>query len=110
MFQWNYDNDLIEQSILKECQRRVQESLHESDSFIKHPYSLTLDTYKSSLTSLITYKCIQLQSNGIFIVNQNSISKVSEMLGDILKKNSVALYMTENFTLISPDTSYRSKL
>lgn len=68
----------MEKPILKEAQKRAEKLLFDDDSLVQHPYSLSLDIYKSTLVSLVTYDTINTTGMlGIYKVDEGKIANIT---------------------------------
>ncbi|XP_011498867.1 PREDICTED: dihydroxyacetone phosphate acyltransferase [Ceratosolen solmsi marchali] len=91
--EWKSSLQCVEKNILKECQRLVEELLYEEMSLINHPYSLTLDTYASLLSSLVKRENIVLDKSGVYTPNNiTDLQDILVDLEDILKQSYVNVF------------------
>lgn len=101
----------VEKNVIRECQKRVEESLYEKTAFIKHPYSLSLDTYTTLLSSLVTYEYVTIDKCGLYNLNRSNMETMVADLDDILNQCSKGSYMEILSSLIPEEmTNLRAKL
>lgn len=85
----------IEQEILRECQKKTEILLFQEDSLVKHPYSLSLDLYTSTLTSLTVVGAVSGSGKPrLYDLNKQKLSTIVNDLERImLKKKSPGTYL-----------------
>ncbi|XP_063972885.1 dihydroxyacetone phosphate acyltransferase [Diachasmimorpha longicaudata] len=115
LYQW--DNLIMEgpteKNILKESQRQAETLLFEDNSLVRHPYTLSLDLYSSTLVSLVSYGAIKLvQNQPNYEIDRPNISTV---IGDLetilLSRETPGSYLDIGLTLIrQADNTLQAKL
>ncbi|XP_001599857.1 dihydroxyacetone phosphate acyltransferase [Nasonia vitripennis] len=111
LLQWDYSTHCIEKNVIKECQKRVEESLYEETALIKHPYSLSLDTYTTLLSSLVTCEYVTIDKCGLYNSNRSNMEEMVDDLDKILNQCSKGFYVEILSSLIPEEmTNIRAKL
>lgn len=90
LIQWDNEtmDEPIEKKILKECQKYAEHNLFKDNSLVRHPYTLSLDLYTSSLVSLSTLGVIaSFGKPSVYTINDENLSKVIKDLEVILSSS-----------------------
>lgn len=78
----------VEKNILKECQKYAEWNLFQDDSLVRHPYTLSLDLYTTSLVSLSALGAISSSGKpSVYTVNEENLSIIIKDLKVILSSN-----------------------
>ncbi|XP_015122459.1 dihydroxyacetone phosphate acyltransferase [Diachasma alloeum] len=107
LYQW--DNPTMEgptdKNILKESQRLAETLLFQDDSLVRHPYTLSLDLYLSTLVSLTSYGAIKsIPNQPNYEIDRSKISTIIRDLEKILLSREVpGSYLDIGPTLIHQD-------
>lgn len=75
-------NELCEKNIIKECQKLMEEILYKEDCTFKHPYSLSIDLYSTTIVSLIEIGVVTI------------LERTEKTIYKINKKNILSMYTT----------------
>lgn len=101
-----------EKQILKECQRQVEFDLFQDESLVKHPYTLSLDLYSSTLVSLSALGTIKTSGKPlIYQIDKTILTKITNDIKIILssyQQPGSFLDIITNFN--QPDNTLQAKL
>ncbi|XP_034952104.1 dihydroxyacetone phosphate acyltransferase [Chelonus insularis] len=115
LLQWDNTvmDTLTDQEILKECQKRTEILLFQEESLVRHPYSLSLDLYSSTLISLSSYGAIK-SSEGkprIYECNRQRLSIIITELERMMSQRPLGSYMDIlNMLVHQVDNTLQAKL
>ncbi|CAD6211932.1 GSCOCG00003905001-RA-CDS [Cotesia congregata] len=85
LLQWDKSMDeLSDQEIMKECQKRTEVLLFQAESFINHPYTLSLDLYTSTVVSLTSFGALTPVEGKPRVYNPDK-PKLSSIISDLEK-------------------------
>lgn len=83
-----------EKPILKESQKRSEKLLFEEDSLVQHPYTLSLDLYRTTLVSLVANGAISSPGKtSIYEINNEKLSQIMSDLERVLVHRSRGSYL-----------------
>ena len=99
--------DATDKNIIREAQKLSEELLYKEDTFFKHPYSLSIDLYVSTLSSLleigdaVLYYLNRPEQTPVYRVNKSRLSIYVTILDNMLQEESTKSYFDIAPTLIS---------
>lgn len=72
LFNWNKSvlGAMTNQKILRECQKQVEIALLEETNSRPHPYCLSLDLFKSTLSNLLQQGIVKSDKEGIYLIDK----------------------------------------
>ncbi|KAH0558126.1 dihydroxyacetone phosphate acyltransferase [Cotesia glomerata] len=113
LFQWDKSMDeLSDQEIMKECQKRTEVLLFQAESFINHPYTLSLDLYTSTVVSLTSFGALTPVEGKPRVYNPDK-PKLSSIISDlekIMSQRSPGNYVDLAQTYFHLDNTLQAKL
>ncbi|KAG8035328.1 hypothetical protein G9C98_006774 [Cotesia typhae] len=113
LLQWDKSMDeLSDQEIMKECQKRTEVLLFQAESFINHPYTLSLDLYTSTLVSLTSFGALTPVDGKPRVYNPDK-PKLSSIISDlekIMSQRSPGNYVDLTQTYFHLDNTLQAKL
>lgn len=105
-------DELSDQEIMKECQKRTEVLLFQAESFINHPYTLSLDLYTSTLVSLTSFGALTPVDGKPRVYNPDK-PKLSSIISDlekIMSQRSPGNYVDLAQTYFHLDNTLQAKL
>ncbi|XP_058799802.1 dihydroxyacetone phosphate acyltransferase [Phymastichus coffea] len=103
LLQWPSSIECVEKNIITECQRGIEASFYQPLGFIKNPYSLSLDTCGSILSSLILVGNVNRDQNKLCKPNRMSLEELIVDLYDIMKRHSNGSYFDISSSFVLAD-------
>ncbi|XP_008548281.1 dihydroxyacetone phosphate acyltransferase [Microplitis demolitor] len=113
LLQWDKTmGELSDQEIMKECQKRTEILLFQGESFINHPYTLSLDLYTSTLVSLSSYGAITSIDSKPRVYNpdKNKLSFIISELEKIVSQRPPGNYVDLAQSFFHFDNTLQAKL
>lgn len=97
-------SELNEKNVIKECQKLMEETLYKEDNAFKHPYSLSIDLYSTTIVSLLeigVVKILDRSEKTVYQVNKNILTIYTSILDGMLRQSKAKSYFDIAPNLIS---------
>lgn len=101
-------SELSEKNVIKECQKSMEEILYKEDRMFKHPYSLSIDLYSTTIASLMEIGVVTIlekPEKPVYQVDKMILSTYISILDDMLRQCRAKSYFDIAPNLISSTRS-----
>ncbi|KAL7298313.1 hypothetical protein TKK_0008662 [Trichogramma kaykai] len=100
LIEWCNVHNLLQKTIVIECQKLMEESLYHATELSRHPYTLALDVYPAILSSLVKCGHVTLDENQFYKPNKENLVSIVVELDNMLGQCSNGSYLNAFPSLI----------